>query len=215
MRTALLPHLNQLVLGKGWIDSWEDFKSTQSRRVCVKQPTIKVAEKNTLFANQKVISTEHHINLLIPYQLLEQYEAQFITHSPISFSGEVVEYQRLNGSVDYGITTNPQHRLHLDLERLSLALVGIGRAYPFASTTLAFYEHTALPQVLLLQERLEQAGNALPTFEKTYKQYKQLLEEMRGAIEMVISKVKRYTHTRTYRRQQKSRSNLLNTLKSM
>jgi len=215
MRSALVPHLNQLVLGKGWIDSWEDFKSTQTRRVCVKQPTIKIADKHTLFANQQVVSTEHHINLFIPYNLLEQYEAQFITHSPISFSGEVVEYQRQNGSVDYGISANPQHRLNLDLERLSLALVDIGRAYPFASTTLAFYEHTALPQVLLLQERLEQAGNALPTFEKTYKEYKKMLEEMGGTIEMVIGKVKRHTQTRDYRRQQKGRKTLLKTLKSM
>ena len=215
MRSALVPHLNQLVLGKGWIDSWEDFKSTQTRRVCVKQPTIKIADKHTLFANQQVISTEHHINLFIPYNLLEQYEAQFITHSPISFSGEVVEYQRQNGSVDYGISANPQHRINLDLERLSLALVDIGRAYPFASSTLAFYEHTALPQVRLLQERLEQAGNALPTFEKTYKEYKKMLEEMGGTIEMVIGKVKRHTQTRDYRRQQKGRSTLLKTLKSM
>ena len=215
MRSALVPHLNQLVLGKGWIDSWEDFKSTQTRRVCVKQPTIKIADKHTLFANQQVISTEHHINLFIPYNLLEQYEAQFITHSPISFSGEVVEYQRQNGSVDYGISANPQHRINLDLERLSLALVDIGRAYPFASSTLAFYEHTALPQVRLLQERLEQAGNALPTFENTYKEYKRMLEEMGGTIEMVIGKVKRHTQTRDYRRQQKGRSTLLKTLKSM
>ena len=215
MRSALVPHLNQLVLGKGWIDSWEDFKGTQTRRVCVKQPTIKIADKHTLFANQQVISTEHHINLFIPYNLLEQYEAQFITHSPISFSGEVVEYQRQNGSVDYGISANPQHRINLDLERLSLALVDIGRAYPFASSTLAFYEHTALPQVRLLQERLEQAGNALPTFEKTYKEYKRMLEEMGRTIEMVIGKVKRHTQTRDYRRQQKGRSTLLKTLKSM
>lgn len=215
MRGALVPHLNQLVLGKGWIDSWEDFKSTKTRRVCVKQPTIKIADKHTHFANQQVVSTEHHINLFIPYNLLEQYEAQFITHSPISFCGEVMEYQRLNGSVDYGITANPQHRLNLDLERLSLALVDIGRANPFASSTLAFYEHTALPQVRLLQERLEQAGNALPTFEKTYKEYKKMLEEMGGTIEMVIGKIKRHTQTRDYRRQHKGRRTLLKTLKSM
>jgi hypothetical protein len=215
MRSALVPHLNQLVLGKGWIDSWEDFKSTQTRRVCVKQPTIKIADKHTLFANQQVISTEHHINLFIPYNLLEQYEAQFITHSPISFSGEVVEYQRQNGSVDYGISANPQHRLNLDLERLSLALVDIGRENPFASSTLAFYEHTALPQVRLLQERLEQAGNALPTFELTYGQYKEMLEEMIETIKMMIAKRKHHTRTRDYRRQQKGRQTILQTLKSI
>jgi hypothetical protein len=215
MRTALLPHLNQLILCKGWINSWEDFKSTQTRRVCVKQPTIKVANKNTLFANQQVISTEHHINLFIPYNLLEQYEAHFITHSPISFSGEVVEYQRLNGSVDYGITANPQHRLHLDLERLSLALVDIGRAYPFATTTLAFYEHTALPQIMALEERLEQAGNALLTFEKTYADYKELLVDMRAAIGKAIEHIECYTSSRAYRRSEKGRGSFLKMVQSV
>jgi hypothetical protein len=120
-----------------------------------------------------------------------------------------VEYQRQNGSVDYGISTNPQHRLHLDLERLSLALVDIGRANPFASTTLAFYEHTALPQMRLLQVRLEQAGNALPTFEKNYKQYKKMLEKMLEAIDLVIRKVKRHTSTRDYRMRQKAKKTSL------
>ena len=215
MRSALVPHLNQLVLGKGWIDSWEDFKSTQTRRVCVKQPTIKIADKHTLFANQQVVSTEHHINLFIPYNLLEQYEAQFITHSPISFSGEVVKYQRQHGSVDYGITANQQHRLTLDLERLSLALVDISRASPYTPSTLAFYEHTALPQVRSLQERLEGAGNALPTFEKTYMEYKEQLIVLSEAIETAITRIKCYTTRRKHRRQQKGRSTLLKTLKSM
>ena len=215
MRTALQPHLNQLVLGKGWIDCWEDFKSTQTRRVCVKQPTIKVADRNTLFANQQAISTEHHINLFIPHQLLEQYEAHFITHAPISFSGEVVAYQRLNGSVDYGITANPQHRLTLDLERLSLALVDISRASPYTPSTLAFYEHTALPQVRSLQERLEGAGNALHTFEKTYMEYKEQLIVLTEAIEIAITRIKCYTTRREHRRQQKGKQTLLQTLKSM
>jgi hypothetical protein len=85
------------------------------------------------------------------------------------------------------------------LECLSLALVDIGKGFPFATTTPAFYEHTALPQVRLLQERLEQAENALPTFEKTYMQYKQLLEEMRETIEMVIIQVYCHTDIRTYK----------------
>lgn len=215
MRTKLIPHLHQLVLCKGWIDGWEDFASTNSRRVCVKQPTIKVADKNVLFANQKVIATEHHINLFIPYELLGQYEAHFITHAPISFSGVVVEYQRRNGSVDYGITATPQQRLQLDLERLSLAVADIGRASPFNHSTLTFYEHTALPQVLALEERLEQAGNALPTFDKTYEEYKNLLTDMRVALSELVKRTKCFTNSRAYRRTAKGRSTFLAMVKSM
>ena len=215
MRTKLSPHLHQIVLARGWIDSWEDFASTNSRRVCVKQPTIKVADKNILFANQKVISTENHINLFIPYELIEQYEAHFITHAPISFSGVVVEYQRRNGSVDYGITATPQQRLQLDLERLSLAVEDLCRTSPFNHSTLAFDEHTALPQVLALEERLEQAGNALPTFDKTYGEYKNLLLDMRVALSKLIERTKCFTSSRAYRRRVKGRGNLLGVVKSM
>lgn len=215
MRTALLPHLNRLVLGKGWIDSWEDFKSTQTRRVCVKQPTIKVADKNTLFANQKAISTEHHINLFIPYELLGQYEAHFITHAPFFFSGVVVEYCRLNGSVDYGIAATPQQRLQLDLDRLSLAIVDIARANPYAASTLAFYKHTALPQALALEERLEQAGNALPTFDKTYEDYKNALLDIREAISIAIERIECHFNSRAYRRSEKGRGTFLKAIHSL
>ena len=215
MRTSLVPHLNQLVLCKGWIDNWEDFESTHTRRVCVKQPTIKVANKNTLFANQKVISTEHHINLFVPHELLGQYEAHFITHAPISLSGVVVEYQRQNGSVDYGITATPQQRLQLDLERLLLAVADIGRASPFKPSTLAFYEHTALPQVLALEERLEQAGHALTTFDKTYGEYKEMLLKMRISTEKAIEQIKCYTNSREHRRSDKGRNNFLKIVKSI
>jgi hypothetical protein len=215
MRNSLSPFLGELVLCKGWIDSWEDYESTQSRRVCVKQPTIKAADKHTLFINQQVISTEHHLNLFIPLELLGQYEAHFITHAPISFSGVVAEYQRQNGSGDYGITATAQQRLQLDLERLSLAVADIGRASPFKPSTLAFYKHTALPQVLALEERLEQAGNALLTFDKTYEDYRGLLVDMRAAIGKAIVLIECFTSSRAYRRSKKGRGDFLRMVKSM
>ena len=178
MRRKLIPYLHQLVLVKGWVDCWEDFDFTKSRRVCVKQPTIKVADKNSLFANQKMVSTEHHINLFIPHEYLGDYEAHFITHAPISFSGVVVEYSRRNGTIDYGISASPQHRFLIDLERLCLAVADISRRMPLAPSTLAFYEQAALPQVLALQERLKAAGNSLLTFDKTQNEYEVILEKV-------------------------------------
>ena len=96
-----------------------------------------------------------------------------------------------------------------------LALVDISRASPYTPSTLAFYEHTALPQVRSLQERLEGAGNALHTFEKTYMEYKEQLIVLREAIETAITRIKCYTTRREHRRQQKGKQTLLQTLKSM
>jgi len=67
--------------------------------------------------------------------------------------------------------------------RLSLAVVSIGKAFPYATSTLLFYEHTALPQVLALEKRLERAGNALPTFDKIYADFKTKPHNMRLAVE--------------------------------
>ena len=66
--------------------------------------------------------------------------------------------------------------------KATLALVDIGKTFPFAPSTHAFYERTALPQALALEERLEQTGNALPTFERAYNIHKELLLDVRRAI---------------------------------
>jgi hypothetical protein len=49
MRHKLADHLNEYVLCKGWIGGWEDMEERSTRRVFIKQPTIKKADRNTLF----------------------------------------------------------------------------------------------------------------------------------------------------------------------
>jgi hypothetical protein len=80
--------------------------------------------------------------------------------------------------------------LSASASKATLALVDIGKTFPFAPSTHAFYERTALPQALALEERLEQTGNALPTFERAYNIHKKVLVDEHKAIkDCRVSKV--------------------------
>ena len=215
MREALTKYENQLVLSKGWIDSWKDFEGSEIRQVCVKQPTIKIADKNLLFAEQEVISTEHHINLFIPFEDLSEYKAQFQQHRTISFSGVVKRYTRRNGTTDYGIAAAPQHHLHLDFQRLLLAMRSMGFPNSTQPAALHFLQHKAAPELLALEQRLEKAGNALPTFEYTYGTYKELIVGMRKKVEEEIKWLSDYLSSRDYRRKSKGRKSFIEELKGM
>ena len=215
MREALAPYQNQLVLCKGWIGTWEDYETTKLRRVIVKQPTIKIADKNLLFEEQQVISTEHHINMFIPFKELSGYKAQFQQYRTISFSGVVKQYTRKNGTTDYGINACPQYNLHLDFQRLLLALRSMGFPNSTQPACLHFLQHTAAPQLLMLERRLEEAGNALPTFEYNYGTYKERIVGMRKKVEEEIKWLSDYLSSRDYRRKSKGRKSFMEELKNM
>ena len=66
-------------------------------RVFVSQPTIKKPDKNKKFENQE-ISTEHHLNLFIKHEDLDDYMTEWEMHSHIGFTGIVNNYTRKNGT---------------------------------------------------------------------------------------------------------------------
>ena len=178
MREALTEYENQLVLCKGWIDTWKDFEGSEIRQVCVKQPTIKVANKNLLFAEQEVISTEHHINLFIPFEDLSEYRAQFQQHRTISFSGVVKRYTRKNGTTDYGIaaTLNTTYTLISSASCLPCLLGFPQQHTKFPSTPISTHSSTTTAGA---GTTVGKAGNALPTFEYNYGTYKELIVGMK------------------------------------
>ena len=85
MRSALSSHLNEFVLCRGWISFWEEIPEYSTRRVVVSQPTIKKADINLLYKDQKFISTEHHLNLFIKHEDLPNYEIVFELNEIINF----------------------------------------------------------------------------------------------------------------------------------
>ena len=197
MRTGLLPYLGQQVLCRGWIASWVDVIDSSTRRVVVKQPTIRMADRNLLFSDQVLLSTEHHLNLFIDFQDLPQYDTTFQVHEPIQFSGVVQNYVRSDGSTDIGIAAGRQSTLPFEIERVRLVVSQSG------SPTLL--RDFALPQAKKLLCDLEEAGDMLPTFRSTYATYRTLLEELINDAGVALN----WMSSRDYRRLVKKKGSLL------
>ena len=49
MREQLSDHIGEYVFCRGWIGGWEDMDECSTRRLYIKQPTIKRANKDLLF----------------------------------------------------------------------------------------------------------------------------------------------------------------------
>jgi len=119
MRTNLKPHLGTFVLCKGWIKDWKDIDEKHpQRKVLISQPTIRKPDKDLLFENQPIISTEHHLNLYINKEDLSDYP-KFELNNTLDFSGIIEGYMRSNGSIDYGVYPNKQSLLHIKLELIN------------------------------------------------------------------------------------------------
>ena len=118
MREKLADHIGEYVLCRGWIGGWEDMDKCSTRRLYIKQPTIKRANKDLLYAEQETISTEHHLNLFIKYEDLPDYDTTFELNQPIHFTGEVEEYTRADGTTDFGIYGTKQSTISFKLERI-------------------------------------------------------------------------------------------------
>ena len=99
-----------LVVGRIW--------TTAQRRLYIKQPTIKRANKDLLYGEQETISTEHHLNLFIKYEDLSDFDTTFELNQPIHFTGEVEEYTRADGTTDFGIYGTKQSTISFKLERI-------------------------------------------------------------------------------------------------
>ena len=80
--------------------------------------TVRQPDPELLFKEQQGVSTEHHINLFIPFEDLTKYNTRFFElKEPIHFSGIVERYTRKDGSSDFGALTK-QSTLPMEIERL-------------------------------------------------------------------------------------------------
>ena len=203
MRNKLAPYRNQFVLAKGWIDSWEDLD--ECRRVFVKQPTIRKPNKELLFENQEIISTEHHLNLFIPHIHIPDFDTTFGMHNKISFSGYINLYTRSDGSKDYSINTDEQSTILFELETLCCAITDVLQNKTLNSNDDDFLTDYALPKLTELDIRLEGYGNNLPTFRHNYKWYKETISKVKRVVEYSNRYVQSIQCNRSFRRAQKKR----------
>ena len=215
MRTPLAPYLDKYVLCKGWIADWEDMPECSTRRVFVSQPTIKKANKNLLFKEQEVISTEHHLNLFIRYEDLTDYDAVFELNSPISFTGVIERYTRSDGSIDYGVYANKQSTIAFKLERLIKSLQETMNTERLEDINLEYLSTAALRQLRSLKDELEECGDMLPTFNKTYEQYLFELDALTYGVAHIIKRARDYLGSREYRRSKKRKGSPLSHISSI
>ena len=217
MRTNLSKVFNQYVLCVGWIDAWWDLDDGQ-RRYCVKNPTIKLPNKNLLFDDLSLISKEDHINFFIPKEKVNYYLCltnENSTHSrfeKIFFSGIVKGYKRSDGSSDYGVYPTKFFDLHFDLQDLNKDIEQFhderdGDPDFFTRNTLLTLEYELKPRVHSLRKKLEESGDQLPTFVHTYQDYVQELEEHLDGIQSYINKIRTFTSSRKFRRLKKLKHN--------
>ncbi len=209
MRTSLAPYLNQFVLCKGWISFWEEIPEYSTRRVVVSQTTIKKADKHLLFEKQKVISTEHHLNLFIKYEDLPNYEIIFELQGIINFTGIVERYTRKDGSEDYGIYANKQSTIPFEIQQLRKGTDDAYKTFNDFGKGLEYLKTYAIPKADELMVRLEECGDMLPTFTNTYADYFLHLSHLQEAIPKHIRYYNGIISSREYRRRnRKSKSSL-------
>jgi hypothetical protein len=198
VRYALAPYTNQFVLGQGWVAGWEDF--SKHRRYYIKNPTIKRADKNTLFKDQRFISKEDHINVFIPHEENAKKE-ELLMYENITFSGLIKPYNRKDRSFDYSVHTIPSSYIEDILLNLSKDVDDIlkeaGRITP---DTLLCLERYVMPTLKHINEEMDEAGDLLPTFNGTYDTYKDCLHYWEDAIRNTIKIIRSISGNRKFRR---------------
>ena len=214
MRQKLADYLNEYVLCKGWIGGWEDIKECSTRRVFIKQPTIKKADKNKLFSEQELISTEHHLNLFIKFEDLYKYETIWEMNQTIQFAGLVEGYTRSNGSTDYGVYGTEQSTIHFQLERFIQSIKETSNNPNPEDIDLPFLEQQA-SQLMMLAAEVDEAGDRLPTFHKTYEEYKDTLCALAVVVPSIVRKTRAFIASRDYRRSKKVRKNPIQQAKAI
>ena len=85
MRVDLAKYINQYVLCKGWITDWEQMNEN-TFRAYIEKPLIKKPNKNAVWEELETLSREHHINLFLPYNIVEQMRFTFDQNNGL-FSG--------------------------------------------------------------------------------------------------------------------------------
>jgi hypothetical protein len=203
MRTNLEKHIGSYVLCRGWIGGWEDMPDCSTRRLYIKQPTIKIANPELIFEEQEKISTEHHINLFVNHSDLQDYESNFEIHTLIDFAGFIEKYTRANGTTDYGIYPAKQSTLDFRLGRLVKSIDETLRNQ-FSEEDLS-YLSSALNQVRVLREELDASGVLLPTFKQTKEEFLWCLDALLLGLTKSIRRTKGMLSSREYRRSQRTK----------
>ncbi len=212
MRDNLAPYLQKFVLCKGWIEDWKEIDD-ETTRIYIKNPIIKEPNRDVLFKDLKVISKEHHINLFVKNG---QFGEDLKRLESIYFNGNVSQYIRSNGTIDYGINPLPLYSaLHTEIDCVYEDMEGslTTKAKDFITyETLLNFEFKYFHRLIQLEKKLEDAGDRLPTFSHTYKEYKQMINEVKDELTYGIKFIRGVCSSRKLRRTYGVTSNFASTI---
>ena len=202
MRTALANHLGEFVHCQGWIKLWDVIEDKKQFQLTIHKPTIKEPNKNLRFKDQKLISKEEHLNLFFPVELLSTFKDLYSIHDSISFSGNVYQYMRSNGTMDFGVKATEITTLHIELENLIAYALDITQKNKgcMDDKYLACMQFVLLPELDRLSGLLEDAGDRLPTYARTYQEYSYQIDSWITAVNWSIEMVSMFMQNRSYRR---------------
>ena len=199
LRYALAPYIDEFVLGTGWITDWKD--KGKNRRYFVSNPIIKVANKDILFKDQQLISKEHHINLFIPLEDLSKCKFKIEMYSEITFGGVIRKYTRKDGTSDFGVYPLPQSTLEHRLNRMHNTIDYVSKEEGrYSKQMLLCLENYVKRELRLLENDLDRAGNLLPTFNGTYKDYKEEITQWKIDVDEIIKCIRSVCSNRKMRR---------------
>ena len=207
MRKKLEPYLDTYVLCKGWIGDWKDINEKRpQRRVFVSKPIIKQPNKDVLFKDLPIISTEDHLNLFIDKEDLDVYEKNsngFELNSSLSFTGIIQRYMRSDGSMDYGIYPTSQSLLHYKLEEINVLYHYLAEVEGVLNERFFTFAKAAKEDLIFLSDDLERSGDQLPTFLHTYDWYRREINSWLATSEVCMTRIKTACSNRAYRRKNK------------
>jgi len=212
MRTALANHLGEFVHCQGWIKSWDVIEEKNQFQLTVHKPTITTPDKNLLFKHQEVISKEDHLHLFFPVELLSTFKDRHSLYDLISFSGNVIQYIRSNGTLDFGVKATETTTLHIELENLIDYALEITQKNKgcMDNKYLACMQFVLIPELHRLNGLLEDAGDRLPTYSRTYREYSDQIQIWLTAVNWGIEMVSTWMQSRSYRRKCIRKRNKLN-----
>jgi hypothetical protein len=209
MRTALIPYKNQYVLAKGWITDWKDYEKTQIRRVYVSNIAIKRPDKNLTFENQELISKEDHLNFFIPIEYVPYTPCE--KHTCLGLAGCITEYTRKDGSIDYGLKPIAQSIIEDSIASVcERARLMTNEKVLTPKTLMTLYSLNQ--QMVDCDKQLEEVGDLLPTFYRTYADYKKDIKAMIKVFEEGISLINSICSNRAMRRKNKIKGNFASTI---
>lgn len=209
MRTKLIPYVNEYVLAKGWITDWKDYEETQIRRVYVSNIAIKRPDKNLTFENQQLISKEDHLNFFIPFEYVPYTPCK--KYTCLGLAGCITEYTRKDGTVDYGLKPIEQSIVEDNIASVCETARLMANEKVFTPKTLITL-YSLKQQMLDCDKELEEVGDLLPTFYRTYADYKKSIKAMIDSFDEGISLINSICSNRVMRRKNKIKKNFARTI---